>query len=298
MSKTIRTLLALSVALLWGVGAAQLASAATVVTIREADLIAPLSDTRPAGHVTFLTDGLHVQTDDTTSDAKAAEYWQTGGALPASGSMVWFGTDAQPSMQLVFDFDGHDRNGNDFNILVGEPHFYGDNWWLTPGSSADAKAVDPSGADNSGNGSDWFGTLAAWEAAMPNARFLAGGFSLGSGVKGDGVIDSITYGGTEYRFTKNAASSTTTANVTGSCSFKKDGRQVKVFLTSNAQPANTTLGKKLIWKIKVDGNVKLRAEQGFSDYDKFKHTFRDNSGTHDVKIFKNDTLVKTITVKT
>ena len=59
---------------------------------------------------------------------------------------------------------------------------------------------------------------------MPNARFLAGGFSLGSGVKGDGVIDSITYGGTEYRFTKNAASSTTTANVTGSYSFKKDGR--------------------------------------------------------------------------
>ncbi len=296
MSKTIRAPLALAVALVWGLGATQLASAATTVTLRQADLIAALSDTRSEGHVTFLTDGLHVQTDDTSSEAKAAEYWQTGGALPTSGSLTWFGTDAQPSMQLVFDFDATTGNGNDFNILVGEPHFYGDNWWLTPGSSADAKAVDPSGGNNSGNGSEWFGTLAQWETAMPAARFLAGGFSLGSGVKGDGVIDSITYGDIEYRFTNGPASGV--ANVTGSYTKEKDGRQVKVFLTSDAQPANTTLGNKLVWKVKVDGNVKLRAEQGFSDYDKFKHKFAANSGKHTVKILKNGTLVKTIEVKT
>ena len=181
---------------------AQAANAATVVTIREGDLIGVLSDTRPAGHVTFLTDGLHVQTDDTSSDAKAAEYFETGGAMPTAGSLTWFGTDARPATQIVFDVDATTGNGNDFNILVGEPQFYGENWWLTPGSSADAKAADPSGADNSGNGSDWFGTLAAWETALPDARFLAGGFSLGSGVKGDGVIDSITFDTTEYRFTK------------------------------------------------------------------------------------------------
>ena len=86
--------------------------------------------------------------------------------------------------------------------------------------------------------------------------------------------------------------------MTGSYTSKKDGRQVIIKLTSNAQPANTTLGAKLLWRIRVDGNVKLRAEQGFSDYDKFKHTFRDNSGKHTVKIFKNDVLVKTIEVKT
>src|SRR4029079_12975129 len=140
MSRTVRTSLALAIALVWGVGAAQLASAATVVTIRQADLIAPLSDTRPAGHVTFLTDGLHVQTDDTTSDAKAAEYFALSGALPATASMVWFGTDARPGQQLVFDVDATTGNGNDFNILVGEPTVYGDTWWLTAGSSADAKA--------------------------------------------------------------------------------------------------------------------------------------------------------------
>ena len=296
MSRTVRAPLMLGVALAWGLGAAPLASAATVVEIRQADFIPLLSDTRSEGHVTFLTDGLHVQTDDASSEAKAAEYWQTGGVLPASASITWFGTDAQPSMQLVFDFDGTNTNGNDFNILVGEPTVYGDNWWLTPGSSAAAKAVDPSGANNSGNGSEWFGTLAEWEAAMPDARFLAGGFSLGSGVKGDGVIDNITFAGTEYRFTSTTAAGA--ANVTGSYTFEKDGRHVDIFLTSNAQPPNTTLGTKLVWKIKVDGNVKLRAEQGFSDYDKFKHTFTANSGKHSIKILKNGTLVKEITVKT
>ena len=110
------------------------------------------------------------------------------------------------------------------------------------------------------------------------------------------MIDNVTFGDTEYRFTSGAASAT--ADVTGSYSTKKDGRHVEVFLTSDAQPANTTLGDKLQWKIRVDDNVKLRAEQGFSDYDKFKHTFRANTGKHTVKIFKNGDLVKTMEVKT
>ena len=131
---------------------------------------------------------------------------------------------------------------------------------------------------------------------MPDARFLAGGFSLGSGVMGDGVIDNITFGDNEYRFTNTTAAGA--ANVTGSFTSEKDGRKVTIVLTSNAQPPDTTLGTKLEWKIKVDGKTKLKAQQGFSDYDKFKHKFESNSGKHEVKILKAGVLVKTITVKT
>ena len=86
--------------------------------------------------------------------------------------------------------------------------------------------------------------------------------------------------------------------MTGSYTSEKDGRKVTIVLTSNAQPPDTTLGTKLEWKIKVDGKTKLKAQQGFSDYDKFKHKFANNSGKHEVKILKAGVLVKTITVKT
>ena len=245
MSKTIRTLLALSVALLWGVGAVQLASAATVVTIRQADLLPPpISDTRSEGHVTFLVDGLHVQTDDTSSEAKAAEYWQTGGAMPASASMVWFGTDNRPSdPDRVRLRRARTRTATTSISSSASRTSTGPTGGSLRAHRQTQRRSIPRARTTAATARSGLEPSAQWEAAMPNARFLAGGFSLGSGVKGDGVIDSITYGGTEYRFTKNAASGTTTANVTGSYSFKKDGRQVKVFLTSNAQPANTTLGQ-------------------------------------------------------
>ena len=154
----------------------------------------------------------------------------------------------------MFDADGIDGNGNDYNILVGEP-VYGANWWLTNGSSADAKAADPSGANDGGNGSAYFGTLAEWKTALPNARVYAGGFSLGSGVKGDGVIDSITYGATTYRFTKTTPEVKTVRNVHGTSSIVRRPHGVRVDLRSELQPANTVLGKKLHWVVKVDGRV-------------------------------------------
>ena len=222
MSKPTRGAAALAAVLTLGAIAAPVANAASVVTIRPSDLIPALSDTRSAGHVEFLGDGIHAWTDDATSNAKAAEYFALSGPIPSTASMEWFGTQPQAGQQLVFDVDGVDGNGNDWNILVGEP-VYGANWWLTNGSSADAKAVDPSGANDGGNGSIWFGTLAEWGAALPNARVYAGGFSLGSGVKGDGVIHSITYGGTTYGFTSNPSATTTIRNVHGTSSVVRSG---------------------------------------------------------------------------
>ena len=72
--------------------------------------------------------------------------------IPTSASMDYTNNSGiAPGMQIVFDVDSR-RHGND-NILVGES-VYGDNWWLTNSSSADAKAADPSGANNGGNGSE------------------------------------------------------------------------------------------------------------------------------------------------
>ena len=41
-----------------------------------ADLITSLSDVRSAGHYDFLAEGIHVKTDDTTSNAKVALYFR------------------------------------------------------------------------------------------------------------------------------------------------------------------------------------------------------------------------------
>ncbi len=73
--------------------------------------------------------------------------------------------------------------------------------------------------------------------ALPNARVYAGGFSLGSGVKGDGVIDSMTYGGTTYRFSSITAAAPvvkTVANVHGSSAITVRPHAVRVDLRSAA----------------------------------------------------------------
>ena len=57
------------------------ADSGQTVMIRPGQFVAAMSDTRSAGHVEFLKEGLHVYTDDTTSNAKAAEYV----AIPAQG---------------------------------------------------------------------------------------------------------------------------------------------------------------------------------------------------------------------
>lgn len=186
------------------VAAAAPASSAERTVMVPDDFIPALSDTRADGHYELQVAGLRIWTDNAnaaSSTNKVAEYWSApGGALPTSGSMDYAPTSGgAPGMQIVFDVDGVTGNGNDYNVLVGESIYRG-NWWLTRGSSAEAKAADPSGADNGGNGSEWFGTLAQWEAALAGENVQAYGFSLGSGVRGDGVIRSMTFGDTVHRF--------------------------------------------------------------------------------------------------
>ncbi|MGY1796561.1 hypothetical protein ACI796_21550 [Geodermatophilus sp. SYSU D00525] len=94
--------------------------------------------------------------------------------------------------------------------MVGEPDDHGTEWWLSLGSAkpfvtAGAPAVQP----GTTGGSTVHATLDRWGSAFSGgtgmtgdsvadrpAGVLAFGFPLGSGVEGDGVIESMSFAGT------------------------------------------------------------------------------------------------------
>jgi hypothetical protein len=158
-----------------------------------------LSDTRATGHYEVVGTGLRVWTEGSTSTDKVAEYVRTEVPLADVGEPALEYTNTTsggvPGFQLVVDFDG---DGSDDGILVGEPGVYGDDWWLNNAAEPFVKAGAPN--TGGGSGSAWFGTLDEWREAFPDAVVTAFGFSLGSGVKGDGVIDAIDFAGTRYTF--------------------------------------------------------------------------------------------------
>ena len=160
---------------------------------------------------------MRIWTEGSTTTDKAAGYFVVDQPLDTVGepTMEWRANGAntlKPSVQLVVDIDG---NGTPDGILVGE-RSYADgtplyrenfgltNWWLSNGSSAAFKALAPS--TSGGYGSAFNGTLAEWRVALPaEATVTHAGWSLGSGVKGDGVIEAITVGLTTFTFTGAAA---------------------------------------------------------------------------------------------
>ena len=158
---------------------------------------APLSDTRATGHYEVVSTGLRIWTEGSTSTDKVAEYVATSTPLADVGSptLEYTATSGgRPGFQLVVDFDG---NGTADGILVGEP-VYGGNWWLNNAAAQFVKDVSPTVG---GGGSTWNGTLAAWQAAFSSANVVAFGFSLGSGVLGDGILNAINFAGDRFTFT-------------------------------------------------------------------------------------------------
>ena len=208
---------------LLAIGAAQAAAPADLSITKTVATTAPpvtfvpeLTDVRNGATTTFGPAGLTIRTTGTAD--KAAQYWAQSGPIPSSASMSW--TQEQgifmPGMQILFDTDGILGNGvGDWNILVNVPSDNGTSWWLTPSSSAIAKAAAPS-CNNPGpacvgivNGYQWHGTLPAWVAALgPNAQVFAVGFSLGSGASGvnSGVLSQMTYGSHHYDLTRHYSS--------------------------------------------------------------------------------------------
>lgn len=161
------------------------------------DFIGTLSDTRATGHYLFTQQGLHIWTEGNTPTDKVAEYWSINKSLQQIGNPSTDYTNnggGTPGLQLVVDFN---NDGTPDGILVGES-VYGNDWWLSNGSSQLVKDNAPS--HTGGSGSANHGTLNQWLTNFPNAKVLAGGFSLGSGVKGDGVIKSVTIGCVTYTF--------------------------------------------------------------------------------------------------
>jgi hypothetical protein len=281
------------------------ASADETVTITEGSGLLDKSETRATGHVDFMANSLHVWTEGATSTDKAAAYFPVEMPLPDVGepTMEWrFNNPALtaiPGKQIVFDADDVSGNGNDYNVLVGEP-VYGNVWWLTSGSSVEAKMADPSGDNNSGNGSEWFGTLAQWGEVLPNGRVYAGGFSLGSGVHGDGFIASMTYGDTTYRFAQELiVTPRFTHSATKSCGTVSTHVAVESIPNgATAQPAfydfKVTVTNRKTGKSVTPDHGRLRPGQSSA----FVRSFAEDSGPRDVRIFKNGNQVRIIRVAT
>jgi|GEM_PF-4948387 len=192
-------------------GGAPSVSECTITTeVVSTDLSAwDLSETRATGHNEIENDGLHIWTEGTTSTDKAAGYYDTDFPLHDLGDQTIdealdYNADQgiEPGLQLVVDFD---NNGSIDGILVGEK-IYGNNWWLTDSSAQFVKDGAPN--NGGGNGSQWFGTPNEWLSEFPDAQVKAIGYSLGSGVHGDGVIKSINLGCAEYTFSKIVATET------------------------------------------------------------------------------------------
>ena len=162
------------------------------------DFTKPLSDTRATGHYEVVGTGLRLWTEGSTGTDKVAEYVGTSTPLADAGEPgldYTSTTGGTPGTQLVVDFDGDKVQDG---ILVGEPGTYGSDWWLNNAAAQFVKDGAPS--HTGGSGSTSHGTLDQWRAAFPAASVTAFGFSLGSGVKGDGVLNAINFAGTRYTF--------------------------------------------------------------------------------------------------
>ncbi|MDR6904460.1 hypothetical protein J2X63_000146 [Agromyces sp. 3263] len=194
-----------------------LTACATTTSVVTTDLKTwSLGETRATGHNELVDGGLHIWTEGTTTTDKAAGYFPTNLPLASLGTGTIDGsldytatTGPEPGLQLVVDFDA---NGTPDGVLVGEK-VYGENWWLTGSSAPAVQALAPH--TGGGNGSNWFGTAQEWLAAFPNAVVKAVGYSLGSGVSGDGVITKITLGCVEYTFDADAPTEVIQPKLTG-----------------------------------------------------------------------------------
>ncbi|RIJ78058.1 hypothetical protein D1871_04295 [Nakamurella silvestris] len=149
------------------------------------------SETRAEGHYAFTVGGLKIWTDSASSQAKVAGYIPTDFALADAGvpSFSYTATAGIPtSLQLVLDPDGNTGSAP-LGFLAYEPAVYGDNYW----SNTDF-------AVGGGMGYTSYAPLDVYLAQHPSARVKAVGFSLGSGVHGSGVLQSLTAGCKVYDF--------------------------------------------------------------------------------------------------
>lgn len=166
------------------------------------------TETRSNGRNELVADGLRVYTLASDSESKAAGYYgyvtndiNFDLENASDFNLTWNGTTPAPGGQLVVDLD---NDGDLDGILVVENAYGGIGgnlwnpsiWGQSTGTSIDTTKYPTAG----GGGGSRNGSLSDWNIAFPNAKVRAIGYSLGSGVKGDGIISSITVNSTAYTF--------------------------------------------------------------------------------------------------
>lgn len=183
--------------LVLGAGSAA-AATGTTVSVTPSNLQGfDFAETRATGHYEFTADGLHIRTEGNTSTDKVAAYKPVSATLASVAAGADPAVDytntagIKPGYQMAFDKDG---DGGFDGFLVGEPDAYGMKWWDNSG------LLTPKDASLAGCDYKICATLDDISAAYPQAKISAIGFSLGSGVKGDGVLSSLTFLDTTYTF--------------------------------------------------------------------------------------------------
>jgi hypothetical protein len=163
-----------------------------------------LTSTRADGHNAIVDGALHVWTGTATGSPdprKAAGYLDVPDfPLTRTGTVAlgWTGSAPPPGGQIVVDLDG---NGSADGILVFEA-VYGQNLWL----ASIAPGFVTTGAPAVGGGGGAInGTIDQYLAKWPDAKGLALGYSLGSGVTGDGLLTLIQAGCLRVTFDLPAA---------------------------------------------------------------------------------------------
>ncbi len=160
------------------------------------------SETRATGHYALTPNALRIWTEGNTGTDKSAGYYAASFPLSAlgtetiaqAGNYTTTSGTIPPSVQLVIDFN---NDGTPDGTLVGETA-YGNSWWLSNASAQFVKDNAPN--TGGGYGSLWYGTAQEWLTNFPTAQVRAIGYSLGSGVQGDYLINRITLGCVHYTF--------------------------------------------------------------------------------------------------
>jgi hypothetical protein len=178
------------------------AQASTEVTVTDANLHGfSFTETRATGHYEFKTGGLHIWTEAATSTDKVAAYMPVDAPLADVAarsfdpSLKFNAKDSSLPAVPGYQLQVTRADGKSF-ILVGEP-VYGANWWA---ASCAGYCGNLNVAASTGGGSAYSTTLENWVLADPATKVTGIGFSMGSGVHGDGVLKSMEFNGTTFRF--------------------------------------------------------------------------------------------------
>ena len=178
----------------------------------------------------------YLAVDFPLSDAGELALGVSNNLTPGPGDPVYL-----PGLNLGIDLDG---NGSREGYLVYEPSVYGGNVWAS-GSLASHHTAD--WPTVGGGGGTYNGTLNQWLVAIPTAKVVEVGYSLGSGVIGDVDLHYFTIGCTKYTFDYAVEATTVTATPSAA---------TQVFGT--ATPETVAVTVKTVSNIKGIGTVVLK----------------------------------------